>query len=79
MKIPRDVKGDELVKALKRLGFIVSRQTGSHIRMSIKANDMDFHITIPNHSPIKIGTLNAILNEVSTNININKQEIIDLL
>jgi hypothetical protein len=40
---------------------------------------MNFHITIPNHSPIKLGTLNAILNEVSTNININKQEIIDLL
>jgi predicted RNA binding protein YcfA (HicA-like mRNA interferase family) len=79
MKIPRDIKGDELVKALKRLGFVVSRQTGSHIRMSVKTNDIDFHITIPNHSPIKIGTLNAILNEISTNININKQEIIDLL
>ena len=42
MKIPRDVKGDELVKALKRLGFTVSRQTGSHIRMSVKTNDMIF-------------------------------------
>jgi predicted RNA binding protein YcfA (HicA-like mRNA interferase family) len=79
MKIPGDVKGDEFVKALKRLGFTVSRQTGSYIRMSVKTNDIDFHITIPNHSPIKIGTLNTILNEISTNVNINKQEIIELL
>jgi hypothetical protein len=33
MKWPRDVSGDEAVKALQRLGFSMSRQTGSHVRL----------------------------------------------
>ena len=35
MKLPRDLSGDELAKALARLGYIVDRQTGSHIRLSV--------------------------------------------
>lgn len=32
MKLPRDLSGQDLVKALRRLGYEVSHQTGSHIR-----------------------------------------------
>jgi predicted RNA binding protein YcfA (HicA-like mRNA interferase family) len=31
VKIPRDVNGVEAVRALKRLGFVQLRQTGSHL------------------------------------------------
>jgi len=34
MKIPRDVNGPVLVSALQRFGYVVIRQTGSHIRVS---------------------------------------------
>jgi len=34
VKLPRDISGEEAVKALRRLGFEVVRQEGSHIRMS---------------------------------------------
>jgi predicted RNA binding protein YcfA (HicA-like mRNA interferase family) len=45
MKLPRDVSGPEAVKALRRLGFEVVRQEGSHIRLSRGRA----HVTVPNH------------------------------
>jgi len=35
-----------------------------------------FGITIPNHDPLKIGTLSAILSEISAHFSITKEEII---
>ena len=59
MKLPRDVSGPEAVKALRRLGFTVTRQAGSHLRMS-KAG---FHVTVPNHKEILPKTLQALLRQ----------------
>lgn len=63
-KLPRDLDAKDLVKALIRFGYQSIRQTGSHIRLEIN-NESGFHrITIPAHSPIKIGTLKAILGDL---------------
>lgn len=45
MKLPRDVSGDELVKALKLLGYQVTRQTGSHMRVTTTGGG-EHHVTI---------------------------------
>jgi len=60
MKIPRDLSGAELVKRLARLGYATTRQTGSHIRLTSTVQG-EHHITLPNHDPLKVGTLAAIL------------------
>jgi predicted RNA binding protein YcfA (HicA-like mRNA interferase family) len=60
MKLPRDLSGESLANALEKLGYVVDRQTGSHIRLTTQQNG-EHHITMPNHSPIKIGNLSAIL------------------
>jgi len=78
-KIPRDISGDELSKLLSRYGYEVVRQTGSHIRLVSKYQDTEHKITIPNHNPIKIGTLNNILNDVSEYLKIPKQILISQL
>jgi predicted RNA binding protein YcfA (HicA-like mRNA interferase family) len=57
VKLPRDISGAEAVKALRRLGFEVVRQEGSHIRMS-KGN---VHVTVPNHRQLVPKTLQSIL------------------
>jgi predicted RNA binding protein YcfA (HicA-like mRNA interferase family) len=57
VKLPRDISGAEAVKALRRLGFEVVRQEGSHIRMS-KGN---VHVTVPNHRQLMPKTLQSIL------------------
>ena len=74
MKIPRDLSGSDLIKLLRKHGFEQTRQTGSHIRLTTY-KEGEFHITIPNHSPIKIGTLSAILSDIAAHIKITKDEL----
>ena len=79
MKIPRDINAKDLIKYLSKMGYEQSRQTGSHIRLSVKVNSNLFHITIPNHNPIKVGTLNNILKEISNQLSISKDDLMQKL
>jgi predicted RNA binding protein YcfA (HicA-like mRNA interferase family) len=36
VKLPRNLSGDDLAKALAKLGYGVTRQTGSHMRLTTK-------------------------------------------
>ena len=48
MKVPRDVDADNLIIMLKRHGYSVVRQTGSHIRLSKTLDNGEEHnITVP--------------------------------
>jgi predicted RNA binding protein YcfA (HicA-like mRNA interferase family) len=78
LKFPRDLSGRELVKALARLGYEVSHQTGSHIRLTTLRNG-EHHVTVPAHDPIKIGTLNAILRDVAEHAGLIREELLELL
>lgn len=60
MKLPRDISSKDLIKILLKIGYIETRQKGSHIRLTRTLNNSIHHITIPNHDPIKLGTLNSI-------------------
>jgi predicted RNA binding protein YcfA (HicA-like mRNA interferase family) len=79
VKIPRDISAKSIIKLLESIGYSVSRQKGSHIRLSYQSSDTSHHITIPNHDPVKIGTLNNILNDLSTYHKIDKEELIATL
>jgi predicted RNA binding protein YcfA (HicA-like mRNA interferase family) len=79
MNLSRDESGDSLLKKLSKLGYVVTRQKGSHIRLSRIAENSEHHITIPNHDPIKIGLLSKILSDVAKNLDISKEELIKLL
>jgi len=78
MRLPRDINAAQLIKALSILGYQVSRQTGSHIRLTTQ-NNGEHHITIPNHNPIRIGTLASILTDISLHFNTSKEEILNKL
>jgi predicted RNA binding protein YcfA (HicA-like mRNA interferase family) len=56
MKIPRDIGASELIRALRVLGYESVRQDGSHIRLTTTLGGTH-HLTIPNHRPLKTGTL----------------------
>jgi predicted RNA binding protein YcfA (HicA-like mRNA interferase family) len=79
MKLPRDLSGSKLIKKLKRFDYQVTRQTGSHLRLTRKAKKGEQHLTIPQHSPLRVGTLNNIINEVSIQLNISKDDLISQL
>ncbi len=74
MKIPRDLSGIQLIKKLERLGYQVTRQTGSHIRLSC-STPTQHHVTIPNHHPLRLGTLNSILGDISAHLRISRDEL----
>lgn len=78
MRLPRDIGGEELVQLLKRFGYQVTRQTGSHIRLTTSVKG-EHKITIPKHKPIKIGTLNSILTDISIHLKMDKKELIEEL
>jgi predicted RNA binding protein YcfA (HicA-like mRNA interferase family) len=78
VKVPRDLSGAGLAKALKRLGYEVTRQVGSHIRLTTQ-RDGEHHVTIPAHDPLKIGTLNAILKEVAARHGLSRGELLQKL
>lgn len=79
MKLPRNLSGENLITSLIKLGYQVTRQKGSHVRLSIKLLEETHHITIPNHKSLKIGTLNNILTEIATIHKIPKNELIEKL
>jgi predicted RNA binding protein YcfA (HicA-like mRNA interferase family) len=60
------------------MDYQVVRQTESHIRIRTEQNGQHQE-TIPNHIPIKIGTLNSILNNISSHFGITKEELIAIL
>jgi len=59
VKLPRDVSGAEALKALERLGFSITRQVGSQIRMA-RGNR---RVTVPMHRDLVVGTLQSILRQ----------------
>ncbi len=78
-KIPRDISGMELAQLLKIYGYRITRQTGGHIRLSTRYAEEEHKLTIPAHNPLKIGTLNNILKDVSDYIGITKEELVKIL
>jgi predicted RNA binding protein YcfA (HicA-like mRNA interferase family) len=74
MKIPRDLNGRELAKLLLVYGYTITRQHGSHIRLTTDQNGRH-HITIPDHRPMRVGTLSSILTEVAEHLNLSKKEV----
>jgi predicted RNA binding protein YcfA (HicA-like mRNA interferase family) len=64
VKLPRDLSGPEVVRALVRLGFAQDRQDGSHIRL-LKGG---LRVTVPNHRSIALKTLQSILRQAQITI-----------
>ena len=75
MKLPRDLTGFELAKALTVLSYQITRQVGSHIRLT-SMQPREHHITIPAHDPLKVGTLAAILAVVAAHHKLSRDELL---
>jgi len=54
VKLPRDLSGRDLARLLGRLGYAVTRQTGSHMRLTTQAGG-EHHLTIPDHDSLRLG------------------------
>jgi len=75
---PKGYKWRRITKFLERYDFKITRQTGSHMRLTTMIKG-EYHITIPKHKSLKIGTLSCILTDISNYLKINKQSLIEKL
>ena len=78
MKLPRDVSGDALARGLARVGYRITRQTGSHIRLTLDGPPQH-HLTVPAHAELKTGTLSAILTLAAERLQLSKEHLLAAL
>jgi predicted RNA binding protein YcfA (HicA-like mRNA interferase family) len=78
MKLPRNLSGDDLIKALSRLGYQPTRQRGSHVRLTTDQNGRH-DVTVPRNDPLRVGTLAAILRDVAAHFEITRDELLERL
>jgi len=76
MKLPRDVSGRDLAKALIRSwAYREVNRVGSHI--ILQTDFPAYHrISVPEHSPLRIGTLNALLRAVAKAKRVSREDVI---
>ena len=79
MRLPRDLSGEDLARSLRQYGYEITRQTGSHIRLTTRIRGTENHITIPAHNPLKLGTLSAILAEVAAYLEMDRAALVNKL
>lgn len=80
MRLPRNLTGAELAALLRRhYGYEVTRQKGSHIRLTSTHRDREHHVTIPRHNPLRVGTLSGVLGDVADYMGVARAQIAEEL
>jgi len=59
----RVLSGNQACAILARHGFLEVRQRGSHIVMQKRLADTTITVPIPNHTELRIGTLQSIIRQ----------------
>lgn len=77
-RLPRDLSGRDLARALRRYGYEVTRETGSHLRLTTQHGG-EHHVTIPDHASLRVGTLAGILADVATHLNVERRALVAAL
>lgn len=78
MKLPRDLSGGDIAKALGKLGYVPTRQKGSHVRLTTQQQG-EHHVTVTDHDPVKVGTLSDILKDVADHFGLERDELVKQL
>jgi predicted RNA binding protein YcfA (HicA-like mRNA interferase family) len=79
MKLPRDLSGAHLVTVLCRdFGYHKVHQVGCHVILDT-AEPRAHRLAVPDHNPLRLGTLNAILRAVAIAKGIDKATLLSRL
>lgn len=75
MKLPRDLSGAALIAALKHLGYEQTRQTGSHVRLTVFAPRKG-HLTVPRTKALPTGTLAALIKDAAAQLDTTVEDVL---
>ena len=68
------IGGRQLIAELRRaFGYEIVRQRGSHIRIRTREHG-EHSITIPDHNPLRLGTLAGIMKDVAEHFDTSEEE-----
>jgi predicted RNA binding protein YcfA (HicA-like mRNA interferase family) len=77
VKLPRDLDGKQLAALLRAYGYEITRQTGSHLRLTSARKGREHHVTLPAHKELSVGTLHSILREVAKYLEMSLSALLD--
>jgi predicted RNA binding protein YcfA (HicA-like mRNA interferase family) len=77
-RLPRDVSGTQLARLLEKYGYQITRQTGSHIRLTTQMNG-EHHVTLPVHKELRVGTLSAVLTDIADHLGMARNDLVAAL
>ncbi len=76
MKLPRDLDGKLLAQHLcRQMGYEIVHQVGSHIVLETE-DPHHQRLVVPAHRKLRIGTLSAILRQVTQHKNVSREDIL---
>jgi predicted RNA binding protein YcfA (HicA-like mRNA interferase family) len=75
MRLPRDLSGQELVRILATVGYLPTRQSGSHVRLTTQARG-EHHVTVPLHAALRVGTLAGVLAQVAEHLGLDRDDLV---
>ena len=78
MRLPRHLSGRELAHPLLQFGYEVTRQKGSHLRLTTMRSG-EHHVTVPDHAALRAGTLNAVLSDVAAHAGLSRDQVLQRL
>ena len=79
MRVPRDLSGAELIKVLCRdWGYRQAHQEGSHVILQTETPGHQ-RLSVPNHKPLRVGTLNGIVRAVATHKGVDREAVLNSL
>lgn len=67
------LSGKEIIKVLTKIGFVETRQKGSHVILKRKIKDGEIGCVVPLHKEVALGTLKGILKQA----NVSPEEFIE--
>lgn len=79
MRLPRDLAGREFAARLRRYGYEITRQSGSHLRLTSRLRGREHHVTIPAHAALRVGTLSGILTDVALYLDQPRDQVVEEL
>ncbi len=68
MSVVPSLNDDQVIWTLRRDGWVVVRQRGSHIRLHKHLPSETLKLTVPAHRPIKRSTLSHILKQARLSV-----------
>ena len=75
--MPRDLSGAELIKVLCRdWDYRQLHQEGNHVILQTETPGHQ-RLSVPNHNPLRVGTLNSIVRAVAAHKGVDRQTLLD--